>query len=390
MPVAIIKSLLDQDLYKLTMMQTALHHFPNTDVRYRFKCRNTAILSPFIKEIESEIKQLCQLHYTDSELEYLSGMSFFKSDFIECLRNLRLDFRYVSLTAMGDEIDISIKGPWLQTIQFEVFVLAIVQEVYSKNIYNKVRLEEGQKRLADKIELVKASDEIQNLVFADFGTRRRFSREWQEYVVKTLSENFDKETFMGSSNMYLAYKYDLKPIGTMAHEYLQAGQALAPSLKLSQKFMLDKWIEEYQGELGIALADVVGFEAFKNDFDVDLSNSYDGCRHDSGDPIKWCRELISHYKKMGVDPKTKRAVFSDGLNFEKALEIVGLFKNQIQVSFGIGTNLTNDLGVKPLQIVMKIVECNAKPVAKISDSPGKGMCESEEHLKNLKEAFAIK
>jgi nicotinate phosphoribosyltransferase len=387
--MAVIQSLLDQDLYKLTMMQTVLHQFPEAQVRYRFKCRNQAVLSPFIYEIEQEIKHLCTLRYTEDELEYLAKMSFFKSDFIDFLRLVQLDMRYVKITAQGDEIDIRIEGPWLQTIQFEVFVLAIVQEVYSRNVYADVDVKEGQKRLADKIAFVKQSPEKEDLVFADFGTRRRFSREWQEYVVQTLCENFGKETFMGSSNMYLAYKYDLKAIGTMAHEYLQAGQALGPSLKLSQKFMLEKWVQEYRGELGIALSDVVGFKAFRKDFDLYFSKLYDGCRHDSGDPIEWCKDLITHYESMGIDAKTKRAVFSDGLNFEKALEIMKLFKDQIQVSFGIGTNLSNDLGVKPLQIVMKIVECNGEPVAKISDSPGKGMCESAEYMSYLKKVFNI-
>lgn len=387
--MAIIKSLLDQDLYKLTMMQTVLHHFPNTVVRYKFKCRNTVVLAPYIQEIENEIRQLCLLKFAESELEYLSGLSFFKSDLIEYLKNTQLDFKYVSLRTVGDEIDITIKGPWLQTIQFEVFVLAIVQEVYSRNAYKDIGQENGEKNLSDKIAFVKQSGEMQNLVFADFGSRRRFSREWQEYVVKTLSESFSNEIFMGSSNMYLARKYDLKPIGTMAHEYLQAGQVLAPSLELSQIFMLEKWMEEYQGDLGIALSDVVGFKAFKNDFDLSLAESYSGCRHDSGDPIIWCQELIAHYNKLGIDAKTKQAVFSDGLDFKKVMEIISLFKHKIKVSFGIGTNLTNDLGVKPLQIVMKIVECNGEPVAKISDSPGKGMCESEEYLERLKKAFAI-
>jgi nicotinate phosphoribosyltransferase len=188
--------------------------------------------------------------------------------------------------------------------------------------------------------------------------------------------------------MMLAKKYDLTPIGTMAHEFLMAGQAFV-RISESQKYMLEAWVKEYRGDLGIALTDTIGIDAFLRDFDSYFAKLYDGVRQDSGDPFDFGEKVIKHYQKMRIDPRTKRAVFTDGLDIPTALSLHEKFGSRIDTSFGIGTNLTNDLGPAPINIVVKMVECNGQPVAKISDSPGKQMCEDEEYVNYLKKVFGI-
>lgn len=177
----------------------------------------------------------------------------------------------------------------------------------------------------------------------------------------------------------------------MAHQWIMAGQGVhGIRLSDSQKHMLDVWAKEYRGDLGIALSDTLGMGAFLKDFDKYFAKLYDGARHDSGDPYIWCEKLIEHYKSLNIDPRTKSAVFTDGLNIEKAVDLAIRFHNKIQTSFGIGTNLTNDVGFTPLNIVIKLVEVNGNPVAKLSDSMGKGMCEDYDYLNYLKKVFNVK
>ena len=199
-----------------------------------------------------------------------------------------------------------------------------------------------------------------------------------------------KDNLIGTSNVYFAKMLNLKPIGTMAHEYLQACQSLGPRLIYSEQFALERWAREYRGELGIALSDVYGIDAFLRDFDLYFCKLFDGVRHDSGDPFEWGEKVIRHYQKLGIDPKTKAFVFSDALDFKLALDLFHRFKDRVNVRFGIGTFLTNDLGHAPIQIVIKMIECNGHPVAKVSDSPGKTMCRDDSYLAYLKEVFQIK
>ena len=384
----IIHSLLDTDLYKFTMMQVVLHQFPQANVQYRFKCRNEGIdLCGYIDQINLELDELCELRFTQDELDYLRSLRFIKDDFVEFLRIFQLSRDYISVEA-NDELEIVIQGPWVHTILFEVPVLAIVNQIYFADQHYNPDYVEGERRLYDKIDLVKSHPDNSHFVLSDFGTRRRFSREWQEKVVSTLKDHLF-ENLAGTSNVYLAKKYNLTPIGTMAHEFLQAAQALGPRLIDSQKFALEKWAQEYRGDLGIALSDVVGFDAFLRDFDLYFSKLFDGARQDSGDPFEWGEKLIDHYEKMHINPNTKKMVFSDGLDFPLALRIYDRFHKRCNVAFGIGTNLTNDLGYEPLQIVIKMIQCNGQPVAKISDSPGKLMCKDEGYLKYLKSVFEI-
>ena len=263
-----------------------------------------------------------------------------------------------------------------------------MNEVYFRQFGSDELYIEGRKRLAEKIAMLKEFNNP-DFKFSDFGTRRRFSRDWHEEVVKELKSALP-ENFTGTSNVLFAMKYDLTPIGTMAHEYLQACQALGPRLRDSQKYALENWVQEYRGDLGIALTDVVGTDAFLRDFDLYFCKLFDGVRHDSGDAKEWAQKFIDHYKKMKIDPKTKSLVFSDGLDVPKAIDIYKTFEGQAKMFFGIGTNLTNDMGVKALNIVIKMTECNGSPVAKISDSPGKTMCKNEQYLTYLKQVFEIK
>ena len=301
----------------------------------------------------------------------------------------KLQRKYINIIALNEnEIDVVIRGPWVHTILFEVPVLSIINEVYFRQTQNTEHFVTGRERLQVKIQKV---CELNNkeFKFSDFGTRRRYSRDWQEEVIVAF-KNALPDNFTGTSNVLFAMRHNLTPIGTMAHEFLQGCQALGPRLRDSQKFAFDKWVQEFRGDLGIALTDVIGMEAFCADFDLFFCKLFDGVRHDSGDPVIWGNRMIEHYESMKIDPKTKIFVFSDGLNIDKSIELFQTFYGKVKTFFGIGTNLTNDMGVKALNIVIKMTSCNGSPVAKISDSPGKSMCKNEEYLAYLRQVFSVK
>ena len=387
----IIESLLDTDLYKFSMMQVALHQFPSAQVEYQFKCRSQGVnLRPFMDEIRAEIHHLCQLRFEEEELSYLRNLRFIKDDFTEFLGLFHLPEKCIEVSEgeLDGEISITVKGSWLHTILFEIPVLAIVNEVYCRNTYPNLDLSEGRKRLAEKIEQVKSATDLSSFKFADYGTRRRFSRVWHDEVVETLVDKLPNN-FVGTSNVLLAKQYRTTPLGTMGHEYLQACQALGPRLRDSQVCAFEMWAKEYRGDLGIALSDVYGLNAFLRDFDMFFCKLFDGARHDSGDPFEWGERLIAHYHANRVDPRAKTLVFSDGLDIPLAMEIARRFDGRCKVSFGIGTNLTNDMGVKALQIVMKMVRCNGQPVAKVSDEPGKTMSVDPAYLAYLRHVFDL-
>ena len=389
----IIQSLLDTDLYKFTMMQAVLHQFPAAQVQYKFKCRTPGVqLAPYIDEIREEIRLLCTLRFTDDELDYMRSLRFIKSDFVDFLGLFKLNEKYISLTALENgEIDIRASGPWLHTILFEIPVLAIISEVYSRNTSPGLNKAEGRRRLQDKMALLQRPD-LQGLKLADYGTRRRFSRQWQHEVLHTLQSRLgtdEKGQLAGTSNVMFAKALGLRPMGTMAHEYLQACQALGPRLRDSQVFALEKWAQEYRGDLGIALSDVYGINAFLRDFDMYFCKLFDGARHDSGDPFSWGERMIEHYAANRCDPRSKLLVFSDGLTIARCIALYERFRGRIQTAFGVGTNLMNDLGPEPLQIVLKMVRCNGQPVAKISDTPGKTMVEDEGYLNYLRQVFDL-
>jgi nicotinate phosphoribosyltransferase len=387
----IIQSLLDTDLYKFTMMQVVLHHFPGAEVEYRFKCRNPAVnLRPFVDEIRAEIGDLCQLRFLPRELDYLRGWRFLKSDFVDLLGLFHLNPRFIQVApAAGSdrEIDISIRGPWLHTILFEVPVLAIVSEVFYRNTVPAPDFTEGRDRLREKVKTINAVADPEFRI-ADYGTRRRFSRGWQEEVLLTLKNGIGAK-FVGTSNVYFAMKHGLTPLGTMAHEYLQACQAVGPRLRDSQRFAFDTWAKEYRGDLGIALSDVAGMDAFLRDFDLFFCKLFDGVRHDSGDPFAWGEKLIAHYERMRIDPHSKVMVFSDSLNIPLAIRLFEHFKGRCRTAFGVGTNLTNDIGLESLQCVIKMTRCNGQPVAKISDEPAKMMDYDPGYVAYMREVFEL-
>ncbi len=415
----IIHSLLDTDLYKLTMLSPMLHRFPSNQAVYSFVCRNTPQypLATLKADIEEQLDHLCTLNYTEEELDYLSTKSYFKSDFIDFLRIFHFQRRYITVGTEGDTLKVVARGPQIHVMGFEIFVLSIVNELYFRRYNTPETIEEGRRRLAEKIRILREfrsqppvaqSSPPTMLQFAngtsapmegsglrtvkhpfqffDFGTRRRFSRAWHEEMVATLAREVPQH-FKGTSNVYLAKKYGLAAIGTMAHEYLQTFQAVGVQLRNFQKEALEAWVQEYRGDLGVALTDVVGMDAFISDFDLYFAKLFDGLRHDSGDPVEWGEKALAHYQRLRIDPHTKRLVFSDGLNIPKALALYEHFADRVQCGFGIGTDLSNDMGVPALNIVMKLTECNGQPVAKLSDTPGKTLCTDETFLAYLRQVF---
>ncbi|CAM4105309.1 nicotinate phosphoribosyltransferase [Psychrobacter arenosus] len=394
----IITSLLDNDLYKFTMLQAMLHQFPQTHGVYRFRCRNyeeTAYPLANIKDaLETQLDSLCELTFTQEELSYLRTLRFMRSDFVDYLELFRLKRRFIKVSIdQKNRLCVDIEGPMIQAMFFEVFVLAIVNELYYWQLQTPAVYEEGERRLQEKVALLHGYADKQPrsappFIIADFGTRRRFSKSWQAHVVETL-HRAAPNIVRGTSNVYLAKTMKMTPIGTMAHEFMQAFQALDVRLRDSQKAALEAWVHEYRGDLGIALTDVVGMDAFLRDFDLYFAKLFDGLRHDSGDPYLWGDKAIAHYQKLKIDPKTKTLTFSDGLNIPKAWQLHQYFKDRIQTSFGIGTNLTNDMGLTQLNIVLKLVECNGQPVAKLSDSPGKTMINNDTYLAYLRQVFDV-
>ena len=388
-----IQSLLDSDLYKFTMQQVVWSHFPNVPVEYAFQCRTKGVdLSPYADEIREELAAYCGLRLTGDEAAYLKTIRFLKPSYIDAVSDLRLCADRVQITVHPDappeqRLQVRIMGNWFQTILFEVPLLAIINEVYFRHTQpdDDANRKEGMRRLTAKAARLEAADVPVPLI--DFGTRRRYRRDWHRSVLVYLKEHLGPQ-LLGTSNVALARELGLKPHGTMAHEFLQACQALV-ALPDFQRFAFDTWMQEYRGDLGIALSDVVGMDAFLRDFDKLFCKAYDGCRHDSGDPYEWGEKLIRHYEGMGIDPTTKSAVFSDSLDVEKAVALARHFHGRLRPSFGIGTSLTNDMGFEPLSIVIKMVRCNGRPVAKLSDSTGKAMCHDDIYLAYLREIFPV-
>lgn len=390
----VVRSLLENDLYKFTMWQSLLHSHPGAQAEYSFVCRNTPVypLSELKADVETELDRLCTLSFADDELTYLRGLRFIKSDFVDFLTLFRFQRHFVKVSTEGEQLRIVAEGPLVHVMSFEIFVLYIVNELYFRRLPNDESvLAVARQRLNAKVALLKDARkelvaESDPFVFFDFGLRRRYSGAWHEEVVQTFAREVP-EHFRGTSNVYFAKKFGLTPIGTMAHEYLQAYQSFGFRLRDFQKAALEGWVQEYRGDLGVALTDVVGMDAFLGDFDLYFAKLFDGLRHDSGDPIEWAEKAIAHYRKLNLDPMTKRLVFSDGLNLPKAIDLYRRFHGRVPTTYGIGTDLSNDTPHKALNIVMKILSCNGQPVAKLSDSPGKTLCENETYLAYLRQVF---
>ncbi|MES2072121.1 MAG: nicotinate phosphoribosyltransferase [Pseudomonadota bacterium] len=388
----IVRSLLENDLYKFTMWQALLHSHPNTQTEYSFVCRNTPAypLAELKDEVNQALDQLCTMSFSEDELTYLRSLRFIKSDFVDFLTVFRFQRRLITVETDGEHLIIQARGPQVHVMGFEIYVLYIVNELYFRRFDAEPLLAEGRRRLNAKITALKNFSREpargHPFGFFDFGLRRRFSGAWQEEVVATLAREAP-EYFNGTSNVYLARKYKLVPIGTMAHEYLQSYQSFGVRLRDFQKAALEGWVQEYRGDLGTALTDVVGMDAFLADFDLYFAKLFDGLRHDSGDPVVWGEKAIAHYEKLRINPNTKRLVFSDGLDFDTAFSLYRHFADRTMTAFGIGTHLTNDMGITPLNVVMKLVSCNGQAVAKLSDAPGKTLCTDETFLAYLRQVF---
>ncbi len=400
----VITSLLDTDLYKFTMWQALLHSHPNTATEYAFVCRNTPAfpLAELKAEVERELDALCELRFTDDELAFLRTLRYLKSDFVDFLTIFHFQRKFIEVRTEGDTLQIVASGPQVHVMGFEIPVLAMVNELYFHRLTSTTSpssapatplatcLQQGRERLDAKFAMLQqfALEPAKRhpFEFFDFGTRRRFSRSWQREVVSRFASELP-QYFKGTSNVLLAKELNITPIGTMAHEYLQSYQSFGVRLRDFQKAALEQWVQEYRGDLGIALTDVVGMDAFLADFDLYFAKLFDGLRHDSGDPVIWGEKALTHYAKLRIDAHTKRLVFSDGLDFPVSFKLYRHFADRIMTGFGIGTHLSNDCGLTPLNIVMKLTRCNGQPVAKLSDASGKTLCQDQTFLAYLRQVF---
>jgi len=389
----IVVSLLDTDLYKFNMDQVIFHKHTDLCGQYFFKCRNKdVVFTPeMVQEINDQIDYLCTLRFKKDELDYLRSIRFIKNDYVEFLRLWKPIRDYV--TAELDEngqLNIEVNGPLFSAMQFEIYLLEIVNEVYFRMKYDYEKLlKSAQERLGAKIKAM--NNGTYTFKFAEFGCRRRLSREWEDVVVR----RFVTETnnCVGTSNVYLAMKYNVTPIGTYAHEFVQMYQGIdSIPLSYTNHYAMQDWYDEYKGDNGTALTDTITTDLFLLDFNRSMVNNYTGVRHDSGDPYVWGDKIIEHYKKYGVDPKTKLLLFSDSLDFDRAQKLYDYFSSKAKVSFGIGTFCSNDTEENALNIVIKLQYVNGRPVAKLSDDMGKAMCRDEDYLGYLKRSvdFRIK
>ncbi|MDP9550469.1 UNVERIFIED_ORG: nicotinate phosphoribosyltransferase [Enterobacter mori] len=386
----VLHTLLDTDAYKLHMQQAVFHHYYDVHVAAEFRCRGDDLLGIYADAIREQVDAMQHLTLQDEEYQWLSGLPFFKADYLNWLRDFRYKPEQVSVVNDNGKLDIRLEGPWREVIMWEVPLLAVISELAHRYRSPEKGVEQAVAALENKLAAFSTLTEgldLSRFRLMDFGTRRRFSRDVQEAIVKRLQQ---EPWFVGTSNYDLARRLSLTPMGTQAHEWFQAHQQISPDLANSQRAALAAWLEEYPNQLGIALTDCITMDAFLRDFGPEFAERYQGLRHDSGDPVEWGEKAIAHYEKLGIDPKSKVLVFSDNLDLAKALDLYRHFNTRVNLSFGIGTRLTCDIPqVKPLNIVIKLVECNGKPVAKLSDSPGKTICHDKAFVHALRKAFDL-
>jgi nicotinate phosphoribosyltransferase len=387
----IVVSLLDTDLYKFNMDQVIFHKHTDLCGEYYFRCRNRDVrfTREMFDEINAQIDHLCTLSFSAEELAYLRSIRFIKNDYVEFLRLWRPIRDYVSTNLTPDgQLEIVVSGPLFSAMQFEIYLLEIVNEVYFRLKYDYAAiLSSARERLEQKIRDFQSGK--YTFTFAEFGCRRRLSREWEDEAVRRLTA--ETRNCAGTSNVFLAMKYRLTPIGTYAHEFVQMYQGIdSIPLVYTNCYAMRDWYDEYQGDNGTALTDTVSTDLFLLDFNRAMVNNYTGVRHDSGDPYAWGEKIIAHYRRYGADPLSKQLLFSDSLDFDRAQALFDHFKDQAKVSFGIGTFCSNDTEEEPLNIVIKLQTVNDRPVAKLSDAPGKAMCRDEEYLNYLKNSVAYR
>lgn len=387
----IITSLLSEDAYKFSMGQAIYHQFSEYKTTWTFKCRNKDVhfTKEMVEEIKRQVKLFCSLRFTEEELSYLDRIRWIKGSYVDFLRLWHARFEDFTIDDNAEcGLNIEASGTWLNTSMYEIPILAIVNEVYFRFAYDEEELQrQFERKLAEKVQaLVDGKYNLGN--FSEFGLRRRLSLKAQDLAVRMLKENnasFKDSNFVGTSNVELAKKYGVTPVGTMAHEWImcsgQGNHKHNPAY--SNWYALDAWVKEYGVLNGTALTDTITTDCFLRDFQLTYATLFSGVRHDSGDPYEWGEKMIRHYEKLGLDPKSKTLLFSDSLDFERASKLYGYFKDKSRVAFGIGTYISNDTDVPALNIVMKVTKCNGQDVAKISDVQGKGMCKNEEYVDYL-------
>ena len=368
-----IESILDNDFYKFTMQKAAINLFPRATVRYQFTNRGaTKFPDGFDKLLKEQIDEMRKLKLTKEEKSFILRRCYFLDPaYIDFLAGYRFDPHEVSIKLQDGDLSISVEGPWFRTILWEVPLLALVSELYVQETKIPKYPDEKIRQIAE--EKMNLYDSL-GINVSDFGTRRRYSYKNHDIIIDTLSKHSDK-SFVGTSNVHFAQKYNLTPIGTQAHEWFMF-HAAQYGFKMANKIALEHWIDIYRGDLGIALSDTFTTDLFFKFFDTKFAKLFDGVRHDSGDSLVFAEKAINHYKKLGIDPTTKTIVFSDSLTPDKVKEIRDFCKGQIRISFGIGTNFTNDVGVTPLNIVIKMSAAKPEgqnwiPTIKLSDVDGK-------------------
>jgi nicotinate phosphoribosyltransferase len=376
----IVRSLLDLDYYKFTMAQVAFKRFRDAHVAFAFANRTKAISLPdFIEEEElrAELERVQTLTFTPAELDFLRESRYvrpglFSQEFLSFLAAVQLPDVELATTASTLEIEVS--GPWPETTLWETLILCILSELYGRSLLRRRGMtvedarSEGSRRLAAKIELIKEDPRVR---FSDFGTRRRFSRDWHREVIETLARELPGQ-FLGTSNVLLAKELSLRPIGTFAHEMDMVFSGIFhesdDEIRASHNKVLEAWWEQYGEEISIALTDTYGTDFFFQDFTPKQARAWRGLRHDSGDPFAFGEKAIAFYEGLGIDPTTKQIVFSDGMEAETMLRLVDRFADRIQVVFGWGTNLTNDVGFDPLSMVVKVVRSCGHGTVKLCDN----------------------
>ena len=369
----VLTSLLDNDFYKFTMQCGVVQLFPKTKARYTFINRGKhEFPQGFDKALRTAVDAMADLKLTKDEKAFLvKNCPYLSPLYLDFLEGYRYDPSEVHIAQEGNDLKVTVEGHWYRTILWEVPLLAIISELYYQ-LTNATAWTDAQV-IANTREKELLYKEL-GVVFAEFGTRRRHSYHVHDIVMRTLLEGYGS-TFIGSSNVHFAMKYKVKPIGTHAHEWFMF-HAAEYSYKMANALSLEHWVDVYRGDLGVALSDTYTTDVFFKQFDKKFSKLFDGVRHDSGDPIVFAEKTIAHYKKMGIDPLSKYIIFSDGLNPKKVQAITEACKGKIGISFGIGTDLTNDVGLRPMNIVMKLTEVLTSddewvPTVKLSDEPNK-------------------
>ena len=369
----IINSILDNDLYKFTMQHAVIELFPYAKARYSFINRgNTKFPPGFADKLQRHIEDMSRLTLTADEKEFFQRKCYYlPPTYFDFLSGYRYAPSEVKVWQEGDDLKIDVEGYWYRTILWEVPLMALVSELY----YQEVNAKPWSNKKIEQVVLDKARffNDL-GIKYADFGTRRRYSLQNHDFVIRLLSR-LGKPAFVGTSNVYLAYKYNLTPIGTQAHEWFMF-HAAKYGFNMANEIALENWATIFNGSLGIALSDTFSSKAFFSAFNMKLAKLFDGVRQDSGDPIEFTKAIIKHYNKLKIDPKTKTIIFSDSLTPQRVKEIVDFAQGKIGISFGIGTNLTNDVGVKPLNIVVKMIQAKPKDrdwidTVKLSDDIGK-------------------